>query len=267
MSGSEQRLGGMVAVVTGGASGIGEGIARRFVAEGANVVIGDIQDEAGEAVVDALGERAAYRRCDVTDEGEVAALVQAAPDEFGRLDIMVNNAGAIGARGSILEVTADEWDATINLLLRSVFLGMRHAGRLLVDQGDGGSIISTSSIAAHAPGNGPHAYGTAKAGVVHLTQRVALELGEHRIRVNAICPGGIVTPLVLGAVGLGPEATGVMEDAAAAMRPYPRAGRTEDVAATAAWLASRDGEFVTGQAITVDGGESVGPKWSDQMVH
>ncbi|MCZ7530181.1 MAG: glucose 1-dehydrogenase [Acidimicrobiia bacterium] len=260
------KLEGKIAVVTGGASGIGEGIARRLVADGARVVIGDISDDEGEAVADSLDEDALYRHCDVTSDDEVAALVQGAAKDFGRLDIMINNAGAIGARGSILDITVDEWDATINLLLRSTFLGMRHAGRILVDQGEGGSIINTASIAAHAPGNGPHVYGTAKAGVVHLTQRVALELGEHRIRVNAICPGGIVTPLVLGAVGVGPEEAGAIAEVIAAVRPYPRAGRPADVAATAAWLVSDDGEFVTGQAITVDGGESVGPKWSDQMV-
>ncbi len=260
------KLEGKVAVVTGGASGIGAGIARRFVTEGARVVIGDISDEEGEAVAGSLGEEARYRHCDVMSEDEIAALVQGAPEEFGRLDIMVNNAGAIGARGSILDITVDEWDATISLLLRSSFLGMHHAGRVLVAQGEGGSIINTASIAAHAPGNGPHAYGTAKAGVVHLTQRVALELGEHRIRVNAICPGGIVTPLVLGAVGAGPEDVGNIEEIVATVRPYPRAGKPDDVAATAAWLASDDGEFVTGQAITVDGGESVGPKWSDQIM-
>ncbi len=260
------KLEGKVAIVTGGASGIGEGMARRFVAEGARVVIGDINEEAGRAVAASLGDSAVFRHCDVTSEDDVAAIVQSAPEEFGRLDIMVNNAGALGARGSITDITVAEWDATMNLLLRSVYLGMHHAGRLLVDQGEGGSIISTASIAAHAPGNGPHAYGTAKAGVVHLTRRVALELGEHRIRVNAICPGGIVTPLVIGAMGMAPEDSGVMEEISAMMRPYPRSGTPDDVAATAAWLASDDGEFVTGQAITVDGGESVGPKWSDQTV-
>ncbi len=261
-----ERLQGKVAVVTGAASGIGEGIAQRFVQEGARVILGDIQDEAGQAVADSLGDSARYLHCDVTSDDDIAALVQAAPEEFGRLDIMVNNAGALGPVGSILDIAVDDWDATISLLLRSVFLGMHHAGRVLVDQGEGGSIISMASIAAHDPGNGPHVYGTAKAGVVHLTQRVALEFGEQRIRVNAICPGGIVTPLVLGAVGLGPESIGVMEEVAATMRPYPRAGKPDDIAATAVWLSSEEGEFVTGQSITVDGGESVGPRWSDQMV-
>jgi NAD(P)-dependent dehydrogenase (short-subunit alcohol dehydrogenase family) len=259
-------LTGKVAVVTGGSSGIGAAIARRFVGEGARVVIGDIGDDAGEAVAQELGAAACFQHCDVTDDRQIEALTQAACQRWGRLDVMVNNAGAIGARGSILEITPDDWDATMALLLRAVFLGVRSAGRVMVDQGDGGVIINMASIAAHSPGNGPHAYGVAKAGVVHLTQRVALELGEHRIRVNAICPGGIVTPLVLGALGLGDEHAALLEEPIAAMRAYPRAGRPADVAAAAAWLASDDGEFVTGQAITVDGGESVGPRWSDQVV-
>ena len=261
------RLEGKVAVVTGGASGLGEAMARRFAAEGARVVIGDIQDDHGEEIAADIGCAATYRHCDVTDEDDVERLVRTAPEVFGRLDIMVNNAGAIGARGSILEISPAEWDATMSLLLRSVFLGMRSAGRVLVDQGEGGSILSTASIAAYAPGNGPHVYGTAKAGVVHLTKRVALELGEHRIRVNALAPGGIITPLVLEAVGFGPDAGPMLEEAAAMMRPYPRAGKPEDVAAAAAWLVSDEGEFLTGEIITIDGGESVGPRWSNQMAH
>ena len=201
-----RRLEGRVAVITGAGRGIGEAVARRFVAEGANVVVGDIDSAGAESVAASLGESASWRTCDVMSESAVDSLVAAATEDFGRLDIMVNNAGALGARGSILEMATSEWDATMNLLLRSVFFGMRAAGRVLVDQGEGGSIISTASIAAHAPGNGPHVYGTAKAGVVHLTQRVALELGEHRIRVNALCPGGIVTLLVCDALGVGPEA-------------------------------------------------------------
>lgn len=260
------ELDGKVAVITGGASGIGEAIAECFVAAGASVVIGDIQDELGASIASDLGSRARFRRCDVTAEADVGALVDTAVESFGRLDIMVNNAGAIGATGSILDITTEKWDSTMNLLLRSVVFGMRYAGRVLVDQGEGGSILSTASIAAHSPGSGPHVYGVAKAAVVHLTQRVALELGEHRIRVNAICPGSIVTPLVLGAMGAGAESAGAVEEMTTAMRPYPEPCRPEDIAKLAKWLVSGDGELVNGQAITVDGGESVGPKWSNQMI-
>ena len=169
------KLEGKVAVVTGGSSGLGRAIARRFVAEGARVVIGDIADEAGQEVAKSLGDSARYRHCDVTRADDIEALVRSAPEQWGRLDIMVNNAGAVGAHGSILDITPDEWGATMGLLLNSVFFGIRSAGRVLVDQGEGGSIISMASIAAFTPGNGPHVYGTAKAAVVHLTQRVSLE--------------------------------------------------------------------------------------------
>jgi NAD(P)-dependent dehydrogenase (short-subunit alcohol dehydrogenase family) len=121
-------------------------------------------------------------------------------------------------------------------------------------------------VAAHSPGNGPHAYGTAKAAVAHLTQRVALELAEQRIRVNAVCPGSVVTALVAAAVGVGPESYGMLEEMTTAMRAYPAALSVDDIAAAVAWLASDDGTMVNGQVITVDGAESVGPRWSNQMM-
>lgn len=229
-------------------------------------MIGDIDTAGAERVADSLGDHAGWRRCDVTDEKDIESLVSAAVEEFGRLDVMVNNAGAIGARGSILEISTDDWDNTMALLLRSVFLGMRAAGRVMVDQGDGGCIVSTSSIASHSPGNGPHVYGTAKAAVAHLTQRVALELGEQRIRVNAVCPGSVVTALVAGAIGVGPESYEALEAMTSAMRPYPRVLGVDDIAAAVAWLASDDATMVNGQVLTVDGAESVGPSWSSQMV-
>jgi NAD(P)-dependent dehydrogenase (short-subunit alcohol dehydrogenase family) len=263
---TQGRFDGRVVVVTGAARGIGEGIARRFAAEGAQVMLGDIDAEGVEKTASAMGALADWNRCDVTQEADVQALVAAAVDRFGRLDVMVNNAGAIGARGSILDIAVEDWDATMALLLRSVFLGMKAAGRVLVDQGEGGAIISTSSVAAHSPGNGPHAYGTAKAAVAHLTQRVALELAEQRIRVNAVCPGSVVTALVADAVGVGPESYGVLEEMTTAMRAYPAALGVEDIAAAVAWLASDDGTMVNGQVITVDGAESVGPRWSNQMM-
>lgn len=257
-------LDGKVAAVTGAAGGIGEAIATRFAAEGAKVVIGDIQDDLGRATAARIGEAAAYRHCDVTREDDVAGLVAEAVARFGRLDVMCNNAGALGARGSILELTEADFDSTVALLLKGVFFGMKHAGRVMAEQGSG-SILSTASIAAHRPGDGPHLYGTAKAAVVHLTQRVALELGERNVRVNAICPGGVVTPLVLGLLG-GAASKEQVEEFMAVMQPIPRAGSVDDIAAAAAWLASDDAAYVTGQALSVDGGESVGPKWSTQAV-
>ncbi len=190
------RLEGKVAVVTGGASGIGEATVRLFVAEGARCVIADVQDDRGNALAGELGGLAAYRRTDVTIEEDVKAAVALAASKFGRLDCIFNNAGIVGTVGPIEDIPADEYDLTMNVLLRGPFFGMKHAAPVMKSQGSGGSIISTASVAGVTGGDGPHIYSVAKAGVMHLTRTVALELAEHGIRVNAICPGGIVTPLI-----------------------------------------------------------------------
>ncbi len=192
------RLDGKVAVITGGASGIGEGTVRLFVEEGARVVIADVQDAKGEMLADILGGRAIYQHTDVSDEAQVKAAVQRAVDEYGSLDCIYNNAGFGGAVGPIEEIPVEEYDRTMNVLLRGVFLGMTHAAPVMKAQGSG-SIISTASVAGIRGGDGPHIYSTAKAAVIHLTKTVALELGESGVRVNCICPGGIATPLLAGA--------------------------------------------------------------------
>ena len=166
------RLEGKVAVVTGAASGIGAGTAQRFAEEGARVVIADLQEGPGNALADGLGEKARFVRCDVTSESEVAAAVDLAVSEFGRLDVMFNNAGVVGVVGSIIETPVEAWDHTISILLRGVFLGIKHAARIMVPQGSG-VIISTSSTAGILGGLGPHAYTAAKHGVIGLTKSVA----------------------------------------------------------------------------------------------
>ncbi len=261
-----RRLEGRVAIVTGGASGIGEATARLFAAEGARVVLGDIQEEAGRAVAKSLGGGAVFQPADVTRDEDVAGLVGRAVADFGRLDVMFNNAGALGARGSLLDLGRDDFDRTMALLVRSVFLGMVHAGRAMRERG-GGVILSTSSIAGLCPGSGPHLYTTAKAAVIHLTKSAALELGEYGIRVNCLCPGGVPTPLVAGALGLEGEAA--LESIRRGMREtqaIKRAGTPEDVARAALFLASDEAEYITGVALPVDGGESVGPPWSRQVL-
>lgn len=247
------RLEGKVAVITGGGNGIGRATALRFLAEGARVVIADVNaDTAAETVTRARaagdGERIRFVRADVTREADVAAAIQAAPDSFGRLDCVVNNAGIAGAFGPITHLDADEWDHTFAVLVRAVFFGLKHGARILKAQGEGGCVINTASIAGLSGGDGPQAYSAAKAAVINLTRAVAVELAPQRIRVNAICPGLILTPLV----HRGNEAG--MEPIAAGLQPWPEAGRPEHIAAVALFLASDDARFVTGEAVVADGG-------------
>ena len=248
------RLDGKVAVITGGGNGIGRATALRFLAEGARgVVIADLNPSSGEETVElarqaGAGERIRFVRTDVTREAEVAAAIAAAPQAFGRLDCVFNNAGIAGAFGPITHVDAGEWDQTFAVLVRAVFLGMKHGARVLKAQGEGGSFINTASIAGLSGGDGPQAYSAAKAAVINLSRAVAVELAPQRIRVNAICTGLILTPLV----HRGAEAA--MEPIAAAIQPWPEAGRPEHIAAVALFLASDDARFVTGEALVADGG-------------
>ena len=257
------RMDGKVAVVTGGASGIGEATVRLFVEEGARCVIADIQEERGNALASELGGLAAYRRTDVTVEDDVKAAVALAASKFGRLDCMFNNAGSLGTVGPIEDIPADEFDLTMAVLLRGPFFGMKHAAPVMKAQGSG-SIISTASIAGVMAGDGPHIYSTAKAAVMHLTRSVALELAEHGVRVNAICPGGIVTPLITQGLPNAAQAADMVRAGLKSFQPIQRAGEPEDIAYCALWLASDESTFVTGQSIVVDGGATAGKQWSQQ---
>jgi NAD(P)-dependent dehydrogenase (short-subunit alcohol dehydrogenase family) len=255
------RLDGKVAIVTGGASGIGEATVRLFHAEGARVVAADVQDARGKRLAEELGAGAVYQHADVSQEAEVKALVDLAVGELGRLDCLFNNAGFVGARGPIDTIPVDEFDVTFGVLLRGVFLGMKHAAPVMKRQGSG-SIISTASVAGLQAGFGPHPYSAAKAAVVQLTRTVATELGESGVRVNCICPGGIATPLLASAFGEGEAALGTLRSVLAMAQPIRRAGLPEDIARAALWLASDDASFVNGQAIVVDGGLTSGRPWS-----
>lgn len=257
-------LDGRVAIVTGGASGIGARTARLFVEEGARVVIGDMQEELGRSVADELGGAALFQRTEVSREDDVRALVARAEQSFGGLDCIFNNAGFGGALGPVSETPVEEFDLTFAVLVRGVFLGMKHAAPLLRRRG--GSVINTASIAALVAGYSPHAYAAAKAAVIQLSRSVALELAPHRVRVNCICPGFIATPLALNTVGrtnadLASEAADA--DMAGA-QPIPRAGEPDDIAQMALWLAGDASTFVTGQHFVVDGGISAGRAWSEQ---
>lgn len=260
------KLEGKGALITGGASGIGEATARLFVEEGARVLVTDLQDERGQALADVLGSDAGYLHADVSLEDDVERAVRRATETFGRLDVMFNNAGIAGAVGSIEEVTVEAFDETIGVLLKGVFLGIKHAATVMKAQGRG-SIINTASIAGIRTGYGNHIYSAAKAGVIQLTRSTAMELGESGVRVNCICPGFIATPMIGRARGLSVEEADekldIVKGSFKGAQPIRRTGLPEDIAKAALWLASDDSGFVNGQALVVDGGVTGGRMWSE----
>ena len=260
------RLEGKVAIITGGASGIGAATVRLFAQQGARVLCADVQDEKGAKLAEELGASAAYRHADVSRESDVKALIDDAVKRFGRLDCIFNNAGLAGVGGPIEETPAEGFDATMSVLLRGVFLGMKYAAAVMKQQ-KSGSIISTASVAGLRTGMAPHTYSAAKAAVIHLTRSVAMELGESGVRVNCICPGGIATPIFGKAFGLDDEGADrvarMMRMPLAQMQPIRRAGLPDDIANAALWLASDDSSFVNGHALVVDGGLTGGRMWSE----
>ena len=251
-----RRLDGKVCVITGGTSGIGRRTAEVFVAEGA-------------AVAAALGDHCTFMRTDVTEEAQVAALIRDTVERHGRLDCLFNNAGGPAPPGRVDDITVAGFDAAMATLLRSVFLGMKYAAPILREQ-HSGSIINTASIAAHRVGyTSSMVYSAAKAAVVHLTRCVALELGEHGVRVNSISPGGIATGIFGKAAGLPPAAADRTAEQAkkalAKAQPIPRAGLPDDIAAAALFLASDESSFINGHDLVVDGGAIGGLSWSQQQ--
>jgi len=257
------RLAGKTAIITGGASGIGEATVRLFVEEGARVLIADTQTDKGQELADELGDAAFFCQVDVTREEDVRGVVEEAVKRWDRLDCIYNNAGFGGALGSILTTTVEEFDITFDVLLKGVFLGIKHAAPVMRERG-GGSIISTASVAGLKTGESPHLYSVAKAAVIHLTKSVALELGAHGIRVNCICPGIIATPLAAGRPDASDESLQRLAKGLAKTQAMGRVGQPEDIARAALWLASDDSEWVTGHAQVVDGGAFAGRPWGRQ---
>ncbi|MFC0588885.1 SDR family NAD(P)-dependent oxidoreductase [Novosphingobium aquiterrae] len=258
------RFAGKCVVVTGAASGIGRATALLFAREGAHVFAADL-DLAGAKSVAAEGENITAVACDVCDVAQIKALMDQAAAAHGGIDVVFNNAGAAGDRAPIDEIEAAGWDRTMDLLLRSVAMGIRYAVPHM-KQRPGANIVNTSSIAAVGPGYSPTAYAVAKAGVLHLTKCTATELAPHGIRVNAVQPGFINTNIFTSAL----EMPADMVDQAKAMimqvsshaQPVSRAGMPDDIANAVAFLASDAGSFMTGASLIVDGGITVGPRHS-----
>lgn len=255
-------LDGKVAIVTGGASGIGAATVRRFVDEGARVVIGDRDEHKGSAVAAALGNDTRFVRTDVSIEQDVAELVAHAIDEWGHVDCLFNNAGFGGALGPIGSTSVDDFDLSFDVLVKSVFLGMKHVAAHMQERGSG-SIINTASVAGLQAGWSPHLYMAAKASVIALTKTVAMEMAHYGVRVNAICPGAVATPLLAGNPAATADDIATMGDQFAPSVPLGRVGRPDELAAVALFLAGDASSYITGQAIVVDGGSTTGKPWRE----
>lgn len=259
------RFSGKVAVVTGAASGIGAASTQLFASEGAIVFAGDIDVEGGQKLAEETEGQIYFIHCDVSEPAAIKALADEAAARAGGIDIMLNNAAAGGARPAIDEIEPEEWDTTMDLVLRSVAFGIRYAAPHMKHR-PGASIVNISSVAAVGPGYSPTAYAVAKAGVLHLTKCAATDLARFGIRVNAIQPGFINTNIFTASLEI-PDDIKTTANAAIAQissnsQPVQRGGQPQDIAEAVAYLASDAASFITGTSLMVDGGLTVGPRHS-----
>lgn len=255
------RFAGKTAVITGAASGIGKASCLLLAREGATVIAADIDVEGGEQLAATSNGRILFCRTDVSQVADIEALMAFAARGSGGIDIVFNNAGAGGARAGLDEISPDDWDATMNLLLRSVAMGVRFAVPHMIGR-PGASIINTASVAGLGAGYSPTAYAIAKAGVIHLTKVGATDLARHNIRMNAICPGFIQTNIFSAALdipdAMRAQANKIIHEISNHTQPVKRGGTPEDIANMVAFLASAEAGFITGSHFVVDGGITTG---------
>ncbi|PRQ44060.1 putative secoisolariciresinol dehydrogenase [Rosa chinensis] len=260
-----RRLEGKVALITGGASGIGECTAKTFVNHGAKVVIADVQDELAHSVVESIGsENCTFVHCDVRDEDQIKNAVEKAVATYGKLDIMFNNAGiADENKARIIDNTKDDFERVLGINVTGVFLGIKHASQPMI-RARTGSIISTASVSSYIGGAASHAYACSKHAVNGLTKNAAVELGQFGIRVNCLSPYALVTPLATKFVGLDDEGFENMMSSLANLKGVTL--KAQDVANAALYLASDEARYISGHNLLIDGGFSiVNPSFSNMF--
>jgi NAD(P)-dependent dehydrogenase (short-subunit alcohol dehydrogenase family) len=255
------RFAGKTVVITGAASGIGKATCLLFAGEGATVIAGDIDEKGGTELAATSNGKIHFKKTDVCNPADIKALMDFAAEKTGGIDVVFNNAGAGGDRAPIEEIEPEGWDRTMDLLLRSVAMGVRYAVPHMIGR-EGAAIVNTASVAGLGAGYSPTAYAVAKGAVIHLTKVGATDLAKHNIRMNAICPGFIQTNIFASSLDV-PEdkreaANQIIFEIANHTQPVKRGGRPEDIANMVAYLASKEAGFITGAHFVVDGGITTG---------